>query len=67
MHAASLVLRPRDEPAASELIATLREIDGAHRVADIVSGVSARQPPGTERDVVLSLLALYDGGAIELG
>jgi SAM-dependent methyltransferase len=67
VHAASLVLRPRDEPAASELIATLREIDGAHRVADIVSGVSARQPPGTERDVVLSLLALYDGGAIELG
>jgi SAM-dependent methyltransferase len=67
VHAASLVLRPRDEPAASELVAMLREIDGTHRVGDVVGAMSARQPPVAERDVVLSLLALHDGGAIELG
>ena len=67
VNAGNLVLRPRDEPAAAELIAMLREIDGAHRVGEIVSGMSTRQPPVAERDVVLGLLALHDGGAIELG
>jgi hypothetical protein len=45
----------------------LREIDGAHRVGEIVSGMSTRQAPVAERDVVHGLLALHDGGAIELG
>jgi SAM-dependent methyltransferase len=67
VHAANLVLRPLDEPATSELVAMIREIDGAHRVGEIVTGTSTRQPPLAERDVVLGLLALYDGGAIELG
>jgi SAM-dependent methyltransferase len=67
VHAGNLVLRPRDEPTASELVAMFREIDGAHCVGEIVTGMSTRQPPVAERDVVFSLLALYDGGAIELG
>jgi SAM-dependent methyltransferase len=67
VHAGTLVLRPRDEPAASELVGMLREIDGTHRIAEIASGMSTRQPPVAERDALLGLLALYDGGAIELG